>query len=185
MLPIEEALVGYLALSGVIGSNVPFAVECRPSVWPFMASSLPVSSFIRAFQPPACCPLLRPLLTSLPVTRSGSPQVRTRCFSARPPHLPPRLNPRLRCVVPARRIAGGLPMRFLSISPPISSSLPPSSWLPFQTWLRVVVLLSCLHEWSSYKGLTPHLQRAHAGRTQKHGAVLGNPGLPRRSCHAL
>ena len=38
MLPIEEALVGYLALAGVIGSNVLSAVECRPSVWPFMAA---------------------------------------------------------------------------------------------------------------------------------------------------
>lgn len=26
---------------GVIGFNVPFAVECHPSVWPFTASSLP------------------------------------------------------------------------------------------------------------------------------------------------
>jgi len=38
MLPIEKALVGYLALSGVVGSNVLFAVECRPSVRPFMAA---------------------------------------------------------------------------------------------------------------------------------------------------
>jgi len=50
----------FLALSGVIGSNVLSAVECRPSVWPFTASSLPVSSFTRASQPPACCSLLRP-----------------------------------------------------------------------------------------------------------------------------
>jgi hypothetical protein len=56
------------------------------------------------------------------------------------PHLPPRLNPRLRCVVPVRRIVDGLPMRFLFIGPPVSSSLPPAGRLPFQRWLQVVVL---------------------------------------------
>src|SRR5512137_596631 len=92
------------------------------------------------FQPPACCSLLRPLLTPHRVAPAGSPQVRTRCFPARPPHLPPRLNPRLRSVVPARRIADGLPMRFLSVSPPVSASLPPPGRLPCRSWLHVVVL---------------------------------------------
>ena len=54
ILPIEKALVGYLALSGVIGSNVLSAVGCRPSVWPFMASSWPVFVFTRA----SCSPRL-------------------------------------------------------------------------------------------------------------------------------
>ncbi len=90
------------------------------------------------------------LLTPRQVASAGPPQVRTRCFPARPPHFPPeadppmaeppRLNPRLRCVVPVRRIVAGLPMRFLFVGPPVSSSLPPASRLPFQRWLRVVVL---------------------------------------------
>ncbi len=52
----------------------------------------------------------------------------------------------------------------LVIGPPVSSSLPPTGPLPFRRWLRVVGL-SCCHERFSYKGLSPHLQRAHAGRT--------------------
>ena len=58
----------------------------------------------------------------------------------------------------------GLDMRFLSIGLPISPRLPPSNRLPSRSWLWVVVV-SCFHEWSSYKGLSPYLQRAHAGRT--------------------
>ena len=84
--------------------------------------------------------LLWPLLTPFRVAPSGYPQVRTRCFPARPPHLPPRLNPRFYGVVPAHRIAVGLVMRFLFIGPPVSSSLPPPDWLPFRSWLRVVVV---------------------------------------------
>ena len=123
--------------------------------------------------------LLRPLLTPHPVVRPGSPQVRTRCFTARPPHLPPRLNPRLRCVVPARRIVAGLDMRFLFIGPPLSSSLPPPGQLPFRSWLRVVVMLSCSHEWFSYKRLSLYLQRAHAGRTPP-AALYASPCRARR-----
>ena len=63
---------------------------------------------------PARCAVVRPLLTPLRVAPSGSPQVRTRCVPARPPHLPPRLNRRLRSVVPARRIAAGLVCGFCS-----------------------------------------------------------------------
>ena len=133
MLPVSKALIGNLTLSGVIGPNILSAVECS-----FASSALPDIKSSGLF--PARCPVLRPLLTSQGISSSGSPQVRTRCVSARPPHLPPRLNPRLRCVVPTRRIAGGLAMRFLSIGPPISSSLPPPDRLPFQSWLRVVVI---------------------------------------------
>ena len=121
--------------------------------------------------------VLWPLLTPLQVAPLGSPQIRACCFPARPPHLPPRLNRRLRCVVPTRRIAAGLDMRFLSVSPPVSSSLPPSGGLLSRSWLRVVVL-SRFHVWSSYRGLTPHLQRAHAGRAQATG---GYSSLARRN----
>ena len=77
--------------------------------------------------------------------------------------------------MPARRIAGGLDMRFLHaspehlreggfIGPPVSAILPSAGRLPFQRWLRVVVLyvFTC---GPFDRGLAPHLQRAHAGRT--------------------
>ena len=65
-------------------------------------------------------------------------------------------------------------MRFLSIGSPVSASLPPPGRLPFRSWLHVVVL-SCFHVRSSYRGLAPHLQRAHAGRTQHRGLVSVKP----------
>jgi hypothetical protein len=72
------------------------------------------------------------------------------------------------CASSSHRI--GLDMRFLFIGPPLSSSLPPPGQLPFRSWLRVVVMLSCSHEWFSYKRLSLYLQRAHAGRTQANPA---------------
>ena len=66
--------------------------------------------------------------------------------------------------------AGALP------SPLVSSGLPPPDRLPCRSWLRVAVR-PCLHVRSSYRGpvrhrrispwLTPRVQRAHAGRTQR------------------
>ena len=84
MLPISEALISDLAHSGVIGADVLSAVEYPPvsSVLPDIESS-GVSVFSGIFQPPARHSVLRPLLTSLQVAPSGSPQVRTRCFPAR------------------------------------------------------------------------------------------------------
>ena len=101
MLPIGKALIVVLAQSGVIGSDVLAVVDSSLS-----GSVLPDIESSGLF--PARCPVLRPLLTSRGISSSGSPQVRTRCFPARPPHLPPQLNPRLRCVVPTRRIASAL-----------------------------------------------------------------------------
>ena len=94
---------------------------------------------------------------------------------------------RLRCVVPARRVTSALlcgscpsARRFGAPSGRSSRfglalslrsghpSLPLPGRLPFRSWLRVVVG-SCYHDRSSYRGLTPHLQRAHAGRTQNVG----------------
>jgi hypothetical protein len=58
---------------------------------PSRASRLPVSSFSRAITHPRLAgSLLWPLLTSRGISSSGSPQVRARCFPARPPHFPPR-----------------------------------------------------------------------------------------------
>ena len=94
MLPIRTALTGFLARSGVIGSDIRSAVGCPPTSSALRdPSRLPVSSFQRAdFHPRLAGSLLWPLLTSHGISSVGSPQVRTRCFPAQPPHLPPRLN---------------------------------------------------------------------------------------------
>ena len=161
MLPIREALISRLAHSGVIGADVLSAVERSP-----VSSALPDIESSGVF--PARCAVLRPLLTPLRVTPSGSPHVRARCFPARPPHLPRRRNrsTSLCCAnsSPRRRPS----MRFLSVSPLVSSSLPSPGRLPSRSWPRVVGL-SCHHAGSSYKGLAPRLQRAHDGRT--HGVA--------------
>ena len=66
-------------------------------------------------------------------------------------------------------------MRFLFVGPPVSSSLPPPVRLPSRSWLQVVVI-SCFHERSSYRRLSLHLQRAHAGRTHGvHGRLVAPP----------
>ena len=94
MLPIGSALTGFLAQSGVIGSDILSVVGCQPTSSALhQTSSLPVSSFQRANPRPRLAVwLLWPLLTSHGISSVGSPQVRTRCFPAQPPHLPPRLN---------------------------------------------------------------------------------------------
>ena len=66
-------------------------------------------------------------------------------------------------------------MRFLSISSQVSPSLPPPGRLPSQSWLQVVVVALLYVAWFSNRGLSPHLQRAHAGRTQARRDNLGNP----------
>ena len=169
------ALAGRLARTGVIDPSILPAVErlLPSSALPDLSASghaqagiessgLPVCTGV--FQPPARCSVLWPLLTSLRVAPSGSPHVRTRCFPARPPHLPPRRNrsTSLCGASSSRRV--GLNMRFLSIGPPVSASLPSPVRLPSRSWPRVVGL-SCHHAGSSYRGLAPHLQRAHDGRT--------------------
>lgn len=164
MLPVTTALTTTWP-SGVVDCDVRRGVEAFPfgSALPDIESS-GVFVYTGVFPPPARCAVLWPLLTPRQVAPAGSPQVRTRCFPARPPHLPPRLDrtASLCCASSPHRV--GLTMRFLSIGPPVSPSLPPPGRLPFRSWLRVVVG-SCLHGRSSYRGLTPLLQRAHAGRT--------------------
>ncbi len=119
----------------------------RPEVGTFLfGSALPdiESSGLQVtgiFHPPARCSVLWPLLTSRPVARSGPPQVRTRCFMARPPYLPPRLDLMgfaVLCQL-ARRV--GLGIRFLSVGPPFSASLPPPDRLPSRSWLHVMVVM--------------------------------------------
>ena len=94
MLPIGSALTGFLAHTGVIGSDIRSVVGCQPTSSALHRSSrLPVSSFQRACpRPRLAFRLLWPLLTSHGISSVGSPQVRTRCSPAQPPHLPPRAN---------------------------------------------------------------------------------------------
>jgi hypothetical protein len=203
MLPIVEALTGSLTRTGVtrlqrfaqqcgqVGPSILCVVVRSPasSVLPDIESS-GVFVYAGVFQPPARCAVLRPLLTSLRVAPLGSPHVRTRCFPARPPHLPARPNRATSlCCLPAEAASAQAgasssrrarpSMRFLSVSPAgggvnplacpafggVSASLPSPGRLPSRSWPRVVGL-SCCHAGSSYKGLAPHLQRAHDGRTQ-------------------
>ena len=167
MLPVATALTTAWP-AGVVGCGVRCEVKAFPigSALPDIESS-GLFVYTGLFRPPARCPVRWPLLTPCPVAPAGLPQVRARCFSARPPHLPPRLDrtASLCCASSPHRV--GLTMRFLSIGPPISPSLPPPGRLPFRSWLQVVVA-SCFHDRSSYRGLSPHLQRAHAGRTPKY-----------------
>ncbi len=144
MLPIRAALTGRLTHTGVIGTDILPVVERSPVslVLPDIESS--GVSVTGIFQPPARCAVLRPLLTSLQVAPSGSPHVRTRCFPARPPHLPARPNraTSLCCASSSRRARPS--MRFLSVSPLVSASLPSPGRLPSRGWPRVVGL-SCFH----------------------------------------
>jgi len=169
MLPIRAALINSLTRSGVIGGDVLSTVERSlvSSVLPDIESS-GVLVYMGLFQPPARSTVVRPLLTSLQVAPSGSPHVRTRCFPARPPHLPARPNraTSLCCASSSRRARPS--MRFLSVSPLVSASLPSPGRLPSRSWPRVVGL-SCHHADSSHRGLAPHLQRAHDGRTPSLG----------------
>ena len=144
MLPIREALTGSLAHTGVIGTDILPVVERSPVslVLPDIETS--GVSVAGIFQPPARCAVLRPLLTSLQVAPSGSPHVRTRCFPARPPHLP-RCGNRSTSLCCANSSPHRRPsMRFLSVSPLVSASLPSPGRLPFRSWPRVVGL-SCHH----------------------------------------
>jgi hypothetical protein len=79
------------ARSGGVGSDVLHAVMGSSSVRSFAASRFPVSSL----RGPVTPGLFSATTTSADFPRHfrhGSPQVRTRCFPAQPPHLPPRLN---------------------------------------------------------------------------------------------
>ena len=145
MLPVVAALTAS-SPSGVVGHGVLHKVGTFPfgSALPDIESS-GVRVYTGVFQPPARRSVLRPLLTPRRVAPLGSPQVRTRCVPARPPHLPPRLNrsASLCCANSPHRDRPS--MRFLFVGPPVSSSLPSPGRLPCRSWLRVVGC-SCCHE---------------------------------------
>jgi len=89
-------------------------------------------------------------------------------------HLPPPLDRKASPRGASSPYCVGVNMWFLSIGRPISNSLPPPGRLPFRSWLQVVVT-SCFHDRSSYRGLSPHLQRAHAGSTKALAADRKKP----------
>jgi hypothetical protein len=176
MLPRAEALTGRLARSGVVGTDILSVVE-RPfagSVLPDIESS---GLFVYAgcHQPPARCAVLRPLLTSLQVAPLGSPHVRTRCVPARPPHLPARPN-RATSLCGASSSRRARPsMRFLSVSPPASASLPSPGRLPARSWPRVVGL-SCLPAVPPTGDLHPICNAPMMGAHQPSQPIAGKPG---------
>ena len=140
MLPSGPALTGVLArrVSSVPISN-PWSDASRP-VQPFM---IPKSSglFVDAslWRLPACRSLLWPLLTSCGISSAGSPQVRTRCSPAQPPHLPPRADQSISlCGASSSRRVG-----LLCGSCPSARRFPiaflPPGRSPFRSWLLVVV----------------------------------------------
>ena len=93
MLPIVTALTDFLA-------NWLYRGQCPPRGREFFIGSalhgIKSSGFVfkrTSHGPRLVAPLLRPLLTSHCISSMGSPQVRTRCFPAQPPHLPPTTEP--------------------------------------------------------------------------------------------
>ena len=144
MLPIESALIDHLAHTGVIGADIRSVVGCQPTSSALHRSSrLPVSSFQRAYpRPRLAFRLLWPLLTSHGISSVGSPEVRTRCFPAQPPHFPPRLKP-VDFAVLCQLIPPCRPrMQFLFIGSRISPSLPSHGRSPFRSWLQLVFFFS-------------------------------------------
>ena len=166
MLPIRVLHPAHSPIRGRCGGTRPGGRVSADRFGPSRVSRLPVSSFKRA--------LIGPRLAIPPTMASAD-------F---PGHFLPGISPGKNALLPGTAAAFTFraepygfavlcqlarlcrpSMPFLSVGPPVSHSLPPPGRLPFQSWLLVVVR-SCFHAWFSYRGLAPHLQRAHAGRTQ-------------------
>ena len=165
MLPIAAAL-GSTSPSGVFGGlTVRHAVRTLPFGSALRWVSLPVSLFTRASRPrlvspttmasadfsAACAGEISPgNCTMLPCT--------TAAFTST--GKPDDFAVLCQLVVPCRPS-----MRFLFISLQVSPSLPSHGRSPFRSWLQMVVSFIFMF-WFSYRGLAPHLHRAHAGHTQ-------------------
>jgi hypothetical protein len=111
------------------------------------ASSAPVSCLSGLLPAPGSFSITMASADSLCRLRGkGSPQVRTRCFTAQPPHLPPRPNRMTSLCGASSSGRVGLSMRFLFIGSPLSHSLPSPGRLPSRSWPLVVISLmfSCL-----------------------------------------
>ena len=140
MLPIGSALTGILAHSGVIGSDILSVVGCQPT-----SSALHARQDFRFLRlhgrdrAPGLLTLLWPLLTSHGISSVRSPQVRTRCSPAQPPHLPPRANQSISlcCASLSRRV--GLLCGSCSSARRFPLAFLPTGRSPFRSWLQVVV----------------------------------------------
>jgi hypothetical protein len=125
---------------------------------------------------PARCSLLRSLLTPLaclharasPGKNALLPDTTAPFTSATEP-----VDFAVLCqLFPPRRPS----MVFLFISLSVSSSLPPPGRLPSRSWLQLVIRSHVSMFWFFHRGLSPHLQRAHAGRTHVIAADGRNAG---------
>ena len=174
MLPIKPALV-HASPSGVLGWGVWFAVRILPFGSALRWVSLPVSLFKRGSRPrlvspttmasadfsPPCGDEISPgNCTMLPCTTTAFTSTGKPDDFAVLPVRHSFSDGGCQLVVPYRPS-----MRFLSIGSQVSPSLPSHGRSPFRAWLQIVVSFIFMF-WFSYRGLAPHLHRAHAGHTQ-------------------
>ncbi len=142
------------------------AVERPPPVQPFMASSLPVSCLNGRLPAPgsllttmASADFPRHFLRGISPGKNALLPCTTATFTSTTEPVDFAVLCQL---VPSRRPS----MWFLFISLQVSSSLPPPGRLPFRSWLQLVISFHVFMFRFFHRGLSPHLQRAHAGRTQ-------------------
>lgn len=166
MLPIEPALV-HTSPSGVVGWGVWFVVRILPFGSALRWVSPPVSLFKRASCPRLVSPTTMASADfSSPCNDEISPgnctmlPCATTAFTST--GKPDDFAVLCQLVVPYRPS-----MRFLFIGSQVSPSLPSRGRSPFRAWLQIVVSFIFMF-WFSYRGLAPHLHRAHAGHT-RHG----------------
>ena len=164
MLPIEPALV-HTSPSGVVGWGVWFVVRILPFGSALRWVSPPVSLFKRASCPRLVSPTTMASADfSSPCDDEISPgnctmlPCATTAFTST--GKPDDFAVLCQLVVPYRPS-----MRFLFIGSQVSPSLPSRGRSPFRAWLQIVVSFIFMF-WFSYRGLAPHLHRAHAGHTQ-------------------
>ena len=146
MLPIGSALIGHLARSGVIGSDILSAVGCQPT-----SSALHARQDFRFLRLHGrdCAPgLLNTTMASADFSRHflreispGKVAVLPRTAAAFTSTTEPVGFAVLCQLVPSYRPS----MWFLFISLQVSSSLPPPGRLPSRSWLQLVIyfMFSC------------------------------------------
>ena len=143
-------------------------------VWSFMGikgSGVRVEAGI--FQPPACHPILWPLLTSRLLSQARPPQGRTQSSPAQPPDLPPRLHQ-------WGSLGGASSPHRTGLRSGSCSSARGFCLVFFQSGDHSQLLDFCwyfrihFHDfWFSSRGLEPHSDCAHAGHTQ----AAANPAI--------
>ena len=102
---------------------------------------------------------------SLNVRFATIPQVIARCFPAQPPHLPPRVNQTTSLCRASSSCRIGLLCGSCSLARRFLLAFLHAVRSPFRARLQIVVSFIFMF-WFSYRGLAPHLHRAHAGHTQ-------------------